>query len=284
MGLQAREGDPMLPEPRLEAPPAAAAGGRTSRAALPPGPRRPPLLQSLRYVRRPYEAVAESGRRWGNCFTARALGQPPTVIFAAPEAIKDIFMGDPDELRGGEGNAWVLGPILGWHSVLVLDGQRHFRERKLLLPPFHGERIHVYGRIIREIADRVIDVWPVGRPFPVHQEMQAITLDVILRAVFGVDEGPELVRLRQCLRRVLGVANTSAAAFLFIPLLRIDFGRFSPWGRFVRDRREVATTLLAQIARRREEGTAGLSDVLSMLIEARDEHGEPMRDEELLDE
>src|SRR2546422_821466 len=199
MGLQAREGDPMLPEPRLGAPPAAAARRPPSRAALPPGPRRPPLLQSLRYVRRPYEAVAESGRRWGNCFTARALGQPPTVIFAAPEAIKDIFMGDPDELRGGEGNAWVLGPILGWHSLLVL-------------------------------------------------------------------------------------ANGSAAAFLFIPALRIDLGRFSPWGRFVRDRRDLAAILLAAIAGRRREGTAGRSDVLSMLIEARDEHGEPMRDEELLDE
>src|SRR5947208_508375 len=251
-----------------------------SRAALPPGPRRPAFLQSLRYVRRPYEAVEESGRLFGNCFTARPLAQPPTVIFADPDAIKDIFMGDPEELRGGEGNAWLLGPILGWNSVLVLDGQRHFRERKLLLPPFHGERIHVYGRIIRDITDRVIDAWPVGRPFSVHHEMQAITLDVILRAVFGVDEGPELVRLRQCLLRVLALANTSAAAFLFIPLLRIDFGRFSPWGRFLRDRREFATTLLAQIARRREEGTAGRSDVLSMLVE----HGEPMRDEELLDE
>ena len=274
----------MLAEQSLPAAPVQVTVPPPSRATLPPGPRRPAFLQSLRYVRRPYEAVEESGRLFGNCFTARPLAQPPTVIFADPDAIKDIFMGDPEELRGGEGNAWLLGPILGWNSVLVLDGQRHFRERKLMLPPFHGERIHVYGRIIREIADRVIDAWPVGRPFPVHQEMQAITLDVILRAVFGIDEGPELVRLRDCLLRVLALANTSAAAFLFIPLLRIDLGRFSPWGRFLRDRREFATTLLAQIARRREEGTAGRSDVLSMLVEARDEHGEPMRDEELLDE
>ena len=273
----------MLPEPRLQAPPAAT-GRLPSRAALPPGPRRPALLQSLRYVRRPYEAVEESGRRWGNCFTARALGQPPTVIFTDPEAIKDIFMGDPDELRGGEGNAWVLGPILGWHSLLLLDGARHFRERKLLLPPFHGERIHVYGRIMREITGRVVDTWQLGRPFPVHREMQAITLDVILRAVFGIDEGEELARLRECLLRLLGLANSPVAAFLFIPALRIDLGRFSPWGRFVRDRRDFAAILLAEIARRRREGTDGRSDVLSMLIDARDEHGEPMGDEELLDE
>ena len=274
----------MLPELRLEPPPSAAARRPPSRAALPPGPRRPPLLQSLRYVRQPYEAVEESGRRWGNCFTARALGQPPTVIFADPDAIKDIFMGDPDELRGGEGNAWVLGPILGWHSLLVLDGARHFRERKLLLPPFHGERIHVYGRIMQQITRRVVDTWPLGSPFPVHRELQAITLDVILRAVFGIDEGEELARLRACLLRLLALANGSAAAFLFIPALRIDLGRFSPWGRFVRDRRDFAAILLAAIARRRREGTAGRTDVLSMLIDARDEYGEPMRDEELLDE
>ncbi|TMA38730.1 MAG: cytochrome P450, partial [Deltaproteobacteria bacterium] len=212
--------------------------------------------------------MEESGRRWGHCFTARALGQPPTVIFADPEAIRDIFAGDPDELRGGEGNAWVLGPILGWHSLLVLDGARHFRERKLLLPPFHGERIHVYGRIMREITRRVIDTWSLGRPFPVHRELQAITLDVILRAVFGIDEGEELARLRACLLRLLALANSSAAAFLFIPALRIDLGRFSPWGRFVRDRRDFAAILLAEIARRRREGTGGRSDVLSMLIEA----------------
>src|SRR5439155_900607 len=150
--------------------------------------------------------------------------------------------------------------------LLVLDGARHFRERKLLLPPFHGHRVHVSGRIMQQIPRRVSDTWPLGSPFPVHRELQAITLDVILRAVFGIDEGEELARLRACLLRLLALANGSAAAFLFIPALRIDLGRFSPWGRFVRDRRDFAAILLAAIARRRREGTARRTPVATNVL------------------
>src|SRR5206468_10704206 len=108
----------------------------------------------------------------------------------------------------------ILGPILGWHSILLLDGERHSRERRLMSPPFHGERMHVYGRLMRELADQVIARWPVGPPFPIHREMQAITLDVILRAVFGVDEGTVFARLRDHLGRFLALADRPTAAFL----------------------------------------------------------------------
>jgi cytochrome P450 family 110 len=251
---------------------------------LPAGPTTWPLLQMLHYSRRPYQVIEEAAREFGSCYTARAPGQPPIVTFSDPEAIKDIFSADADEVHGGEGVAPILGPILGSNSVLLLDGARHRRERRLLMPPFHGERMHLYGRVMREIADRVVDRWPLGRPFPVHREMQAITLDIILRAVFGLDEGAQLGRVRDTLLRALKLFEGAGAAFLAIPALQMELGGLTPWGRFVRHRRDVDGVLRAEIARRRANGTAGRTDVLSLLVEARDEDGQPMTDQELLDE
>ncbi|TMA48726.1 MAG: cytochrome P450 [Deltaproteobacteria bacterium] len=265
----------------LEAPIAPTPAARTG---LPPGPATWPPLQMLRYARRPYGSIEENARQFGSCWTVRAPGQPPIVSFSDPDAIKVIFTADVDEVHGGEGQAPILGPILGWKSVLVLDGARHRRERRLLMPPFHGERMHLYGLMMREITDRVIDRWPLGQPFPVHREMQTITLDVILRAVFGLDEGAQLARVRDTLLRALKLFDGAAAAFLAIPALQMELGGLTPWGRFVRHRRDVDGVLRAEIARRRADGTAGRTDVLSMLVEARDEHGEPMTDQELLDE
>jgi cytochrome P450 len=168
--------------------------------------------------------------------------------------------------------------------LLVLDGARHRRGRKLLMPPFHGERMHLYGRLVREITDRAVERWPLARPFPVHREMQAITLDVILNAVFGLTEGATQARVRNVFLRTLKLFEGAGAALLAIPALQIELGGLTPRGRFVRLRREVDRVLHAEIARRRAEGTAGRNDVLSMLIEARNEHGEPMTDQELLDE
>src|SRR5256712_785451 len=153
-----------------------------------------------------------------------------------------------------------------------------------MAPPFHGERTHVYGRLMREIADRVIDRWPLGRPFPIHHEMQAITLDVILRAVFGVDEGAAFTRVRERVERFVLQANGPSAPFIALKPFQIDLGRWTPWGRFVRNRDAIRAVLLDEITRRRGEGTAGRSDILSLLVDARDEQGAPMSDAELLDE
>jgi cytochrome P450 len=253
-------------------------------SALPPGPRTPAFIQSLRYAIDPYASIRHSIAHWGTRATVRAFGQGTMVVFSEPDAIKEIFTDDGETLRSGEATAPLLGPILGWHSILLMDGARHLRERRLMGPPFHGERMHVYGQIMREIADRRIDGWTAGRPFPIHKEMQAITLDVILRAVFGVDEGAVFARLRERLARFLALADRPTAAFLSLPPFQLDLGRFSPWGRFVRDRAEVHAMLLDEIAHRRAAGTAGRTDILSLLVDARDEHGAPMHDQELLDE
>ena len=167
--------------------PAALHDAETYRPApLPPGPREPRLLQALRYAIWPYGSNERARERFGDCATFRSFG-PPMVMFSNPEAAKDIFADEAGALRAGDANADVLGPILGQSSLLLLDGERHLRERRLMGPPLHGERMHVYGRLMQDIAARVLDAWPIGRPFPIHREMQTITLDVILRAVFGLD-------------------------------------------------------------------------------------------------
>jgi cytochrome P450 len=251
---------------------------------LPPGPRSPALVQSLRYLLRPYHALADSARRYGDCYTVNALGQGTTVVFSRPDAVKDIFAASEDQMHGGEASAPILGPILGWHSILLLDGARHLRERRLMGPPFHGERMHVYGRVMHEIAARTVETWPVGRPFRIHGEMQKITLDVIVRAVFGLDEGPLCERLRGHLGSFLALADSPAAAFLTFRPFQVELGGLTPWGRFVRERAAIRAELVDEIHRRRRDGTASRTDILSLLVDARDEHGVPMQDDELLDE
>jgi cytochrome P450 len=250
--------------------------------ALPPGPKAPALVQFLKSGFRPDSFLEDCAERYGEPFTLRFPGEPPSVFFSRPEAIRDIFSGDPAVLRAGEANV-ILEPMLGSTSLLLLDGDRHLRERRLMLPAFHGERMHAYARTMRESAERAVATWTPGQPFPIHQEMQAITLDVILRTVFGV-EGGDLVRLRGRLVALMRFVTGPAAILLFLPWVSADLGPFSPGGRFVRYRAAVDELLFAEIARRRAAGTAGRDDVLSMLIEARDEDGRPMTDQELRDE
>src|SRR5205809_962469 len=237
---------------------------RAEPGVLPPGPRVPALVQFLHLGFRPIAFLEECDRRYGTPFTLRVPARPPLVMFSDPEAIREIFTGDPELLRAGEANS-LLEPMLGQHSLLLLDGPRHLRERRLMLPPFHGERMQAYGRVMREIADRSIDAWPVGRPFPIHDRMQAITLDVILRTVFGLDEGEALDHLRERLRRLMAFVSGTLGVLLLMPWIQRDLGPFTPGGRFVRLAREIDDLLFAETARRRADGVAGRGDILSML-------------------
>jgi cytochrome P450 len=247
-------------------------------STLPNGPRTPALLQGLGFAFRPAAFLEECGRRYGECFTVRMPVGPPDVFFTNPDAVREIFTADGDDLRAS-GAALALRPVLGRHAIFFLEGERHARERRLMLPPFHGERMLAYGHAMREITVAALERWPVGRPFRLQDEMQRITFEVILRAVFGVG-GSELPRLRACLLRILAVATSPA---LLLPLLQVDLGRLTPWGRFVRLRREMDGLLRAEFARRRAAAESG-SDILSLLLAARDEDGEPMSDQELVDE
>ncbi len=250
-------------------------------AAAPPGLRTPALVQVLRWLRKPIPLLEECAARFGDAFSLRFPGFPPLTLFSAPAAIKEIFTGDPEDLRAGEANV-IIEPVVGRSSLLLLDGTRHRRERRLLMPPFHGERMRLYGDVMRTIAADAIERWPVGASFAVHPEMQRITMNVILRTVFGIDEAARLTALRDRLTRMIefGAANP----LLGIPWLQIDLGALSPWGRFKRLVREIDGLLYDEFARRRAAGTAGRTDILSLLLDARDEDGNAMTDEELRDE
>ena len=238
---------------------------------MPPGPRVPRLIQTLHWIFRPIPFMRSCAATYGNAFTIRFIATPPMVFVSEPAAIRQVFSGDPADLQAGRANR-VLKPIVGSNSILMLDGARHKRERKLLMPPFHGERMRLYSQMMCEIVDRSIDSWPIGASFPIHPQMQEITLDIILRAVFGVAEGEQRRRLRRTMVEALGLAGRN-------PLLLV-----AAWNRLVRIRREIDRLLYAEIARRRAAAQSDASDIMTLLVAARDEEGRPMRDEEIRDE
>src|SRR6187549_2421671 len=155
---------------------------------LPPGPRAPALYQIARWVMQPLKLLDENHARYGDVFTMSAPGGVGFVIVATPELVKQVVTADPDVLLAGVGNATLLEPMLGKHSLLTLDGKEHLRQRRLLLPAFHGERMHAFETTMREITEASFDQWPLGQPFALHPFMQSITLDVILRTVFGFSD------------------------------------------------------------------------------------------------
>jgi cytochrome P450 family 135 len=251
-------------------------------SAMPPGPRLPRWLQTAGFLLQPSRWIDANRRRYGDVVTFRSLFDPCFVMVFDPELTKLVFRASPEQLRAGEANA-VLGPVVGSRSVLLLDGAEHLRERKLLLPPFHGERMRAYERVMTEAADRAVESWPVGERFELLPSMRSLTLDVILRAVFGVDEGPRLEELK---RRIRAMIDPTASRLGLI-MLALSGGRFgsAAGGRFEERRAAVDELIYEEIARRRDApDLAEREDVFSMLLLARDEDGEAMTDRELRDE
>lgn len=197
-----------------------------------------------------------------------------------PAAIKELITGDQSDLLAGEANSF-LTPILGPNSVLVLDGPRHLRQRKLLLPPFQGSHVAVFREVIREVALREVARWRPGQVLELRDRMRALTFEVICRAVFGVTEQARVDRLREAL---VAVIDSHPLFMIFAPARR-DFGRLSPGRRF-QDRLRAADALLyEEISLRREAADLDeRADVLSLLLRARDEDGQPLTDTELRDE
>jgi cytochrome P450 family 110 len=222
----------------------------------------------------------ECEKRFGETFRLRLSSAPPIIFFSHPDAIKAVFTGDEEDLRAGEAN-FRLEPILGRHSLLLLDGREHLRERRLLQPPFHGDRMLSYGVVMREIAARAVERWPIGRPFPLHPEMQGVTLDVILRTVFGLDEGPAKRDLRGAL---LDLLNLGSNPQLVLAAQQGIGNGAGPAARFFAARDRVDRLLFAEIATRRQTDVTGRSDILSLLVQATYEDGRSLEDQALRDE
>jgi cytochrome P450 len=238
----------------------------------------------LKLIFRPLDYLDEYSQRYGDIFKVGGDNSPPFVYVGNPQAIKEILTADPAQFHSGQGNG-VLRYLLGDNSITLLDGDRHERQRRLLIPPFHGDRLRTYSQLICDITQEVTDEWTIGKPFAVRPPMQEITLRVILGAVFGLDEGERFQQLRQLLNLVLEALGTPlSSTLLFFPSLRQDWGPFSPWGRFLRIKQQVRQLLYDEIRERREQGDFSRTDILSLLLSARDEAGQPMTDEELHDE
>lgn len=214
---------------------------------------------------------------FGPSFTLTFVGGRRFVFLVRPEHVKEVFSGDPDLLLSGRANA-AFARFMGRRSLLALDGEEHRRHRRLLMPPFHGERMRAYGPLLVALTRRHLATWPLGRRFSLLAAMRALTLDAIFEAVFGVTDPATVARLTGLLAQL----TTRASALLsFVPWLRVDLGPWSPWGRFVRTKAAVDVILHEAIARARREGG---EDILAKLVEESARAGEPLTDEELHDE
>ncbi len=255
---------------------------------LPAGPRMPAALQTLGTWTRPTAFLERARKRYGPRFTIRVLGQPPFVMLTDPEEIKQLFQAAPDVVHPGQG-AQILEPIVGRHSVILLDEDSHLEQRKLMLPAFHGERMARLADLMSELAQRELATWPRDQTIALHPRLQRLTLEIILRTVFGLEQGAQLDALRELLTQILAFAE-SPLSLLPPPPGALDGrgpmawmgARFGPIPRLKR----VDKLIFDVIAERRGAGKEGAEgeDVLAMLLGARHEDGSPMSQQELRDE
>lgn len=205
------------------------------------------------------------------------------VVISDPEAIAEIFSQDS---KFDSGRANVLAePLVGQNSLILMDGDRHRRERKLLMPPFHGERLQTYAEQICQITQQVASQWQAEEPFVAQTAMHDINLEVILQVVFGLSTGERYQQLKPLLVSWIDLLGSPLrASVLFLPFLQRDWGAWSLWGQIVRQKRRIHHLLQAEIEERRAKGNEGRTDVLSLMMAARDENGQAMADTELRDE
>ncbi|MHB1537868.1 MAG: cytochrome P450 [Solirubrobacteraceae bacterium] len=253
----------------------------TPAAGLPPGPSLPVPVQTLGWITRPLPFLERCAQRYGETFTLRIRSHSTWVVVSHPDDVKRVFTGDPHVLRAGEANE-ILRPVLGAGSVLLLDEPRHMQERKLMLPPFHGERMHGYRELIAEVAHRQLAEWPVGEPFPLWPRMQAITLEVIMRAVFGIEDAQRLEHVSAVLEAALRWL-THRRRLAAMSMLGPD--RFAADPSFRATLAPVDQALSAEIARRRRDpDLSQRQDILSLLLAAHYEDGSQISDATLRDE
>jgi len=248
---------------------------------LPPGPRLPALLQSVGLLRFRHQFIPALRRRYGDVFTIRILPEDRHIVmFHRPEHVREIFMGDPGVFHAGKGNA-ILGPVMGEHSLLLVDASEHKRARKLLMPAFNRPALRGYEGLVSSLARAEVDSWPEGEAFASLERMNSLTLEVILQVVFGVTDDARLAELRPLVRRTVEIP----------PLVFLGWGypklqKLGPWRRTVDNQVELDRVIFAEIAQRRQASDlAERTDVLSRLLQVTDdETGAGLTDEELRDQ
>jgi cytochrome P450 len=252
---------------------------RALRRQLPPGPRAPSTFQLVATWKRPAASLERLRQQYGKRITVQLPFQPPFVILSDPDEIKQLFTAPPEVLHPGEG-ARVLEPTVGSHSVILLDENAHLEQRKLLLPAFHGEKMARLTGLMEELTERELDRWSIGEKVVLHPRLQRLTLEIILRAVFGLEQGQQLDELRDLLTAVLQFSESPLSV---LPVAQRVAGWFGPLKRFQQLSARADEQIFKLIEERRADGSER-DDVLGMLLEARHEDGSPMSPQELRDE
>lgn len=251
--------------------------------SIPQASTAPRWLQTLHYTAQPLDYMDKAVQRSGDVFNAPVIDHHPTVLFIShPQGIQQLF--SSDKCITAPPNA-LLQPILGDHSIFGLADARHRRERKLLMPPFHRESIPRYGELICALTDKTMQAQKPGETFLARSLMQTISLEVILRVVFGLGDGERFEQLKALIVQFTDCfRNPLVSGALFFPALQVNWGQLTPWGKFQSLRNQISQLLFAEICDRRQVDTTGRTDILSLLMAARDEAGQPMSDVELHDE
>jgi cytochrome P450 family 110 len=260
---------------------------------LPPGPSSPSLIQTYRYVRDPLPLLEECAKQFGDMFTIRMFGNMPWVFIWSPPLLKTMFTAEPDVLHAGEANFTVFGPVAGDASVLTMDESSHLERRRLLLPQFHGDRMQVYFDQIRRVAEDTVEHWPIGAAFAMNHHTHRMTLQTIIRGVFGIHAdrpGTAPGGSDSADRELVGTLTDLADNVIGSPLLlarplQRDWGAWSPWGRVKAIIRRANEAIYRELARRRAAADVeSRPDILSLLLQVRDEGGSPLTDREIRDE
>ena len=251
---------------------------------LPLGPTTSSWWNLLQWIIRPYQFMEECRAKYGETFTVNLRNFEPIVFLSNPQDIQQIITANFQQFDSGRANS-IIQPLVGDNSLLLTDGTKHQRQRKLLTPAFHGQRMREYGELIVKITKKATENWQSGQQFKARDISQKITLQVILQAVFGLDEGENYQKLQPQLNDMTSLLNGPiSSSFLFLSILQQDWGAWSPWGNFLRSRQRINDTLYAEITARRQNLDPHSTDILSLMLAARDEDGETMSDEELRDE
>ncbi len=258
------------------------------------GPKTLPSFQMYNWIIDPLSYLETNAAKYGDVIKANFVNFPPFILISNPQLLQEVFNNDNKLFDSGKGNG-ILKPLLGDFSVMMQDGERHQKQRRLLIPPFHGDRMKAYADMICQTATEAIAQQPIGRPFAVRPAMQEISLRIILEAVFGLSENAENVEqkrryqgLKLLLSQLLeGLSSPWQISFLFLPILQKDLGSWSPWGQFLARSQQIDQLIYAEIQSRRQESQAisqTRTDILSLLMAAKDEAGETLSDIELRDD
>lgn len=252
---------------------------------FPDGPKTPALLQSINLIVNPLNYLDNCAERYGDIFTIRFLNYPPTVVVSNPQGMKKIFTASSQTFNTGEAMKELPTAFTGENALPLLDGDIHKHRKQMLMPAFHGERLRAYSQLIYDITKQEMTQWTKGEPFHVQASIQDISLQFIIRAIFGVNDEDRFQQLKQIFISLLNLlSHPWTSIVLYFHALQQDWGPWSLWGRFVRLRQQVDDIIYAEIKRRQDNPALLGEDILSLMMSARNEQGEPIKDVELRDD